>query len=56
MCLVTLAVRHPSSMDRKESQSYKLKSESRTVASTRKEELIVVLDHFNIQVDNLISV
>ena len=55
MCLATLAVRHPGSMDTKESQSYKLKSETRTMASTKKE-LIVVLDHFNIQVDNLVSV
>ncbi|KAK2489221.1 hypothetical protein MC885_018096 [Smutsia gigantea] len=38
------------------SRSYKLKSETGTVISTRKEELIAILDHFNIQVDNPVSV
>ncbi|KAB0395800.1 hypothetical protein E2I00_013785 [Balaenoptera physalus] len=38
------------------SRSYKLKSETGTVVSTRKEELIGILDHFNIQVDNPVSV
>ncbi|KAF3826368.1 hypothetical protein GH733_008893 [Mirounga leonina] len=38
------------------SRSYKLKSETGTVVSTRKEELIAILDHFNIQVDNPVSV
>lgn len=38
------------------SRSYKLKSEKGTVVSTRKEELIAILDHFNIQVDNPVSV
>ncbi|XP_029794124.1 structural maintenance of chromosomes protein 6 isoform X2 [Suricata suricatta] len=38
------------------SRSYKLKSEAGAVVSTRKEELIAILDHFNIQVDNPVSV
>ncbi|KAB1267153.1 Structural maintenance of chromosomes protein 6 [Camelus dromedarius] len=38
------------------SRSYKLKSETGAVVSTRKEELIGILDHFNIQVDNPVSV
>uniref|UniRef100_A0A2K6GZB3 Structural maintenance of chromosomes protein 6 n=1 Tax=Propithecus coquereli TaxID=379532 RepID=A0A2K6GZB3_PROCO len=38
------------------SRSYKLKSETGNVVSTRKEELIAILDHFNIQVDNPVSV
>ncbi|XP_023384272.1 structural maintenance of chromosomes protein 6 [Pteropus vampyrus] len=38
------------------SRSYKLKSATGTVVSTRKEELIAILDHFNIQVDNPVSV
>ncbi|EHB02379.1 Structural maintenance of chromosomes protein 6 [Heterocephalus glaber] len=38
------------------SRSYKLKSQTGAVVSTRKEELIAVLDHFNIQVDNPVSV
>ncbi|XP_038174634.1 structural maintenance of chromosomes protein 6 isoform X2 [Arvicola amphibius] len=38
------------------SRSYKLKSEKGTVVSTKKEELIAILDHFNIQVDNPVSV
>ncbi|EGW02731.1 Structural maintenance of chromosomes protein 6 [Cricetulus griseus] len=35
------------------SRSYKLKSEKGTVVSTRKEELIAILDHFNIQVNEI---
>uniref|UniRef100_A0A8D2HG64 Structural maintenance of chromosomes protein 6 n=1 Tax=Urocitellus parryii TaxID=9999 RepID=A0A8D2HG64_UROPR len=38
------------------SRSYKLKSETGAVVSTRKEELIAILDHFNIQVDNPVSI
>uniref|UniRef100_A0A8I3WLR4 Structural maintenance of chromosomes protein 6 n=1 Tax=Callithrix jacchus TaxID=9483 RepID=A0A8I3WLR4_CALJA len=38
------------------SRSYKLKSEAGSVVSTKKEELIAILDHFNIQVDNPVSV
>uniref|UniRef100_G3T052 Structural maintenance of chromosomes protein 6 n=1 Tax=Loxodonta africana TaxID=9785 RepID=G3T052_LOXAF len=40
------------------SRSYKLKSatEPGAVVSTKKEELIAILDHFNIQVDNPVSV
>uniref|UniRef100_A0A8C6B070 Structural maintenance of chromosomes protein 6 n=1 Tax=Monodon monoceros TaxID=40151 RepID=A0A8C6B070_MONMO len=38
------------------SRSYKLKSETGALVSTRKEELIGILDHFNIQVDNPVSV
>ncbi|ERE84942.1 structural maintenance of chromosomes protein 6 [Cricetulus griseus] len=38
------------------SRSYKLKSEKGTVFSTRKEELMAILDHFNIQVDKPVSV
>ncbi|XP_013378099.1 PREDICTED: structural maintenance of chromosomes protein 6 [Chinchilla lanigera] len=38
------------------SRSYKLKSQTGAVVSTRKEELIAILDHFNIQVDNPVSV
>ncbi|NXG57818.1 SMC6 protein, partial [Hemiprocne comata] len=37
-------------------RSYKLKSKSGTVVSSKKEELIGILDHFNIQVDNPVSV
>ncbi|XP_044146131.1 structural maintenance of chromosomes protein 6 [Bufo gargarizans] len=38
------------------SRSYKLKSSSGSLVSTKKEELTAVLDHFNIQVDNPVSV
>ncbi|NXG48593.1 SMC6 protein, partial [Psilopogon haemacephalus] len=38
------------------SRSYKLKSQSGTLISSKKEELIGILDHFNIQVDNPVSV
>ncbi|KAM8774202.1 structural maintenance of chromosomes protein 6 [Rhynchonycteris naso] len=38
------------------SRSYKLKSERGAVVSNKKEELIAILDHFNIQVDNPVSV
>ncbi|XP_054035855.1 structural maintenance of chromosomes protein 6 [Dryobates pubescens] len=38
------------------SRSYKLKSKSGTLISSKKEELIGILDHFNIQVDNPVSV
>ncbi|ELW71999.1 Structural maintenance of chromosomes protein 6 [Tupaia chinensis] len=38
------------------SRSYKLKSQAGSVVSTKKEELIAILDHFNIQVDNPVSV
>ncbi|NXP78639.1 SMC6 protein, partial [Ramphastos sulfuratus] len=38
------------------SRSYKLKSKSGTIISSKKEELIGILDHFNIQVDNPVSV
>ncbi|XP_074009790.1 structural maintenance of chromosomes protein 6 [Numenius arquata] len=38
------------------SRSYKLKSKSGTLVSSKKEELIGILDHFNIQVDNPVSV
>ncbi|NXC47786.1 SMC6 protein, partial [Penelope pileata] len=38
------------------SRSYRLKSKSGTVISSKKEELLGVLDHFNIQVDNPVSV
>uniref|UniRef100_A0A8C9HI41 Structural maintenance of chromosomes protein 6 n=1 Tax=Piliocolobus tephrosceles TaxID=591936 RepID=A0A8C9HI41_9PRIM len=38
------------------SRSYKLKSATGSVVSTKKEELIAILDHFNIQVDNPVSV
>ncbi|XP_009988372.1 PREDICTED: structural maintenance of chromosomes protein 6 [Tauraco erythrolophus] len=37
-------------------RSYRLKSKSGTVISSKKEELIGILDHFNIQVDNPVSV
>ncbi|NXP56482.1 SMC6 protein, partial [Heliornis fulica] len=37
-------------------RSYKLKSKSGTLISSKKEELIGILDHFNIQVDNPVSV
>ncbi|KFU93166.1 Structural maintenance of chromosomes protein 6, partial [Chaetura pelagica] len=37
-------------------RSYKLKSKSGTVISSKKEELIGILDHFNIQVDNPVSI
>ncbi|NXO49385.1 SMC6 protein, partial [Aramus guarauna] len=38
------------------SRSYKLKSKSGTLISSKKEELVGILDHFNIQVDNPVSV
>ncbi|NXF80743.1 SMC6 protein, partial [Sclerurus mexicanus] len=38
------------------SRSYKLKSKSGTLISSKKEELIRILDHFNIQVDNPVSI
>lgn len=38
------------------SRSYKLKSATGTMVSTKKEELVAILDHFNIQVDNPVSV
>ncbi|XP_005015105.1 structural maintenance of chromosomes protein 6 isoform X1 [Anas platyrhynchos] len=38
------------------SRSYRLKSKSGTVVSSKKEELLGILDHFNIQVDNPMSV
>ncbi|KAM9298713.1 structural maintenance of chromosomes protein 6 isoform 2-T2 [Morus bassanus] len=38
------------------SRSYKLKSKSGTIISSKKEELLGILDHFNIQVDNPVSV
>ncbi|XP_005997583.1 structural maintenance of chromosomes protein 6-like [Latimeria chalumnae] len=38
------------------SRSYKLKSATGQLISTKKEELTAVLDHFNIQVDNPISI
>ncbi|KAM9201067.1 structural maintenance of chromosomes protein 6 isoform 3-T3 [Dugong dugon] len=38
------------------SRSYKLKSATGSMVSTKKEELIAILDHFNIQVDNPVSV
>ncbi|KFQ34223.1 Structural maintenance of chromosomes protein 6, partial [Merops nubicus] len=38
------------------SRSYRLKSKSGTVISSKKEELLGILDHFNIQVDNPVSV
>uniref|UniRef100_A0A663MPJ1 Structural maintenance of chromosomes protein 6 n=1 Tax=Athene cunicularia TaxID=194338 RepID=A0A663MPJ1_ATHCN len=37
-------------------RSYRLKSKSGTLISSKKEELIGILDHFNIQVDNPVSV
>ncbi|KAM4867526.1 structural maintenance of chromosomes protein 6 isoform 1-T1 [Thomomys bottae] len=37
-------------------RSYKLKSGSGNIVSTKKEELVAILDHFNIQVDNPVSV
>ncbi|KFW88443.1 Structural maintenance of chromosomes protein 6, partial [Phalacrocorax carbo] len=37
-------------------RSYKLKSKSGTLISSKKEELLGILDHFNIQVDNPVSV
>lgn len=37
-------------------RSYRLKSKSGTVVSSKKEELLGILDHFNIQVDNPVSV
>uniref|UniRef100_A0A8C4XKP9 Structural maintenance of chromosomes protein 6 n=1 Tax=Falco tinnunculus TaxID=100819 RepID=A0A8C4XKP9_FALTI len=37
-------------------RSYKLKSKSGTLISSKKEELVAILDHFNIQVDNPVSV
>ncbi|XP_074847396.1 structural maintenance of chromosomes protein 6 isoform X2 [Carettochelys insculpta] len=38
------------------SRSYKLKSKTGSLISSKKEELIAILDHFNIQVDNPVSV
>ncbi|XP_071296488.1 structural maintenance of chromosomes protein 6 isoform X2 [Agelaius tricolor] len=38
------------------SRTWKLKSKSGTIISSKKEELIGILDHFNIQVDNPVSV
>ncbi|NXN74821.1 SMC6 protein, partial [Himantopus himantopus] len=38
------------------SRSYRLKSKSGALISSKKEELIGILDHFNIQVDNPVSV
>ncbi|KAM3930475.1 structural maintenance of chromosomes protein 6 [Leptodactylus fuscus] len=37
-------------------RSYKMKSSSGSLVSTKKEELAAILDHFNIQVDNPVSV
>ncbi|XP_069829239.1 structural maintenance of chromosomes protein 6 [Dendropsophus ebraccatus] len=37
-------------------RSYKLKSSSGSLVSSKKEELTAILDHFNIQVDNPVSV
>uniref|UniRef100_A0A6I8NTN1 Structural maintenance of chromosomes protein 6 n=1 Tax=Ornithorhynchus anatinus TaxID=9258 RepID=A0A6I8NTN1_ORNAN len=37
-------------------RSYKLKSKTGSLVSCKKEELIAILDHFNIQVDNPVSV
>ncbi|XP_075717183.1 structural maintenance of chromosomes protein 6 [Rhinoderma darwinii] len=37
-------------------RSYKLKSSSGSLVSSKKEELLSILDHFNIQVDNPVSV
>ncbi|XP_069462028.1 structural maintenance of chromosomes protein 6 [Ambystoma mexicanum] len=37
-------------------RSYKLQSKTGSIISSKKEELIAVLDHFNIQVDNPVSV
>ncbi|XP_020639932.3 structural maintenance of chromosomes protein 6 isoform X1 [Pogona vitticeps] len=37
-------------------RSYKLKSSSGSIISSKKEELTAILDHFNIQVDNPVSV
>lgn len=37
-------------------QRYKLKSKSGRIVSTKKEELNTILDHFNIQVDNPVSI
>ncbi|KAM8954181.1 structural maintenance of chromosomes protein 6 [Pelodytes ibericus] len=37
-------------------RSYKLKSATGALVSSKKEELIAILDHFNIQVDNPVSV
>lgn len=50
----TIIVQQHISMDG--SRSYKLKSATGAVISTKKEELIGILDHFNIQVDNPVSV
>ncbi|XP_061207167.1 structural maintenance of chromosomes protein 6 isoform X2 [Neopsephotus bourkii] len=38
------------------SRSYRLKSKSGNLISSKKEELVGILDHFNIQVDNPVSV
>ncbi|XP_025065793.1 structural maintenance of chromosomes protein 6-like isoform X1 [Alligator sinensis] len=38
------------------SRSYKMKSKSGTLISSKKEELVAVLDHFNIQVDNPVCI
>nr|DBA25753.1 TPA: hypothetical protein GDO54_010103 [Pyxicephalus adspersus] len=37
-------------------RTYKMKSKTGTIVSSRKEELVSILDHFNIQVDNPVSV
>ncbi|XP_064195254.1 structural maintenance of chromosomes protein 6-like [Anguilla rostrata] len=37
-------------------RTYKLKSKTGQVVSTKKEELVSILDHFNIQVDNPVSI
>ncbi|NWH64796.1 SMC6 protein, partial [Geococcyx californianus] len=38
------------------SRNYRLKSKSGTLISSKKEELVGILDHFNIQVDNPVSI
>lgn len=38
------------------SRNYKLKSKTGTIVSSKKEELVSILDHFNIQIDNPVSV
>ncbi|XP_027496737.1 structural maintenance of chromosomes protein 6 [Corapipo altera] len=38
------------------SRSYKLKSKSGTLISSKKEELVKILDHYNIQVDNPVTI
>uniref|UniRef100_A0AAY4BF05 Structural maintenance of chromosomes protein 6 n=1 Tax=Denticeps clupeoides TaxID=299321 RepID=A0AAY4BF05_9TELE len=37
-------------------RTYKLKSRNGQIVSTKKEELVAILDHFNIQVDNPVSI